>query len=63
MNSPQTNRMIVIDGVDGSGKGVQSRRLLQSFGDAGMPAILTREPGGSPAAEEIRQLLVKQYFF
>ena len=50
--------MIVIDGVDGSGKGVQSRRLLRSFEDAGKSAILTREPGGSPAAEEIRQLLV-----
>ena len=52
------NRMIVIDGVDGSGKGVQTRSLLQAFLDAGEPAILTREPGGSPAAEEIRELLV-----
>ena len=51
--------MIVIDGVDGSGKGVQTQRLLQAFIDAGESAILTREPGGSPAAEEIRQLLVK----
>jgi dTMP kinase len=53
------NRMIVIDGIDGSGKGVQSRHLLQTFLDAGESAILTREPGGSPAAEDIRQLLVK----
>jgi dTMP kinase len=52
------NRMIVIDGVDGSGKGVQSRRLLKAFTAAGETAILTREPGGSPAAEDIRQLLV-----
>ncbi|MCG6888757.1 MAG: dTMP kinase [Gammaproteobacteria bacterium] len=51
--------MIVIDGIDGSGKGVQSRRLLQIFLDAGESAILTREPGGSPAAEDIRRLLVK----
>jgi dTMP kinase len=58
MSSSAANRMIVIDGVDGSGKGVQSRRLLQSFIDGGESAILTREPGGSPAAEEIRQLLV-----
>ena len=53
------NRMIVIDGIDGSGKGVQTRRLLQAFTDAGESAILTREPGGSPAAEEIRELLVR----
>ena len=50
--------MIVVDGIDGSGKGVQSRRLLRSLKDAGVSAILTREPGGSPAAEEIRNLLV-----
>lgn len=50
--------MIVIDGVDGSGKGLQTRRLLQSLTDAGYSAILTREPGGSAAAEAIRALLV-----
>lgn len=53
------NRMIVIDGVDGSGKGEQSRRLVQSMQQAGLTCILTREPGGSPAAEQIRELLVK----
>jgi dTMP kinase len=58
-NTARQNRMIVIDGIDGSGKGVQSRRLLQSFLDSKADAILTREPGGSPAAEDIRQLLVK----
>ncbi len=50
--------MIVIDGVDGAGKGVQSRLLHQAFQDAGLTCVLTREPGGSPAAEEIRELLV-----
>ena len=50
--------MIVIEGVDGAGKGVQSRLLHQAFQDAGLTCILTREPGGSPAAEEIRELLV-----
>lgn len=54
-----TGEMIVIDGVDGAGKGVQSRLLLQAFENAGIEAILTREPGGSPPAEEIRELLVK----
>ena len=51
--------MIVIDGVDGSGKGVQTRRLLQALVNSGQQAILTREPGGSPGAEDIRALLVK----
>lgn len=58
MSESEPNRMIVVDGVDGAGKGVQTRRLIRSLEDAGLPAILTREPGGSPAAEEIRDLLV-----
>ncbi|MFV2031010.1 MAG: dTMP kinase [Gammaproteobacteria bacterium] len=53
------NKMIVIDGVDGSGKGVQTRRLHQALVQAGHTALLTREPGGSPAAEDIRKLLVE----
>lgn len=52
------NKMIVIDGVDGSGKGEQTRRLHRAMCDAGLSCILTREPGGSPAAEDIRNLLV-----
>lgn len=51
--------MIVVDGVDGSGKGVQTRRLFQALVDAGQQAMLTREPGGSSAAEDIRKLLVE----
>ena len=53
------NKMIVIDGVDGSGKGVQTRRLHHALIEAGYRAILTREPGGSVAAEDIRKLLVE----
>lgn len=51
-------RMIVLDGVDGAGKGVQSRLLLSAFSQAGHDVILTREPGGSVGAEQIRDLLV-----
>jgi dTMP kinase len=58
VSESEPNRMIVVDGVDGAGKGVQTRRLIRSLENAGLPVILTREPGGSPAAEEIRELLV-----
>lgn len=51
--------MIVIDGVDGSGKGVQTRRLHQALLHSGLQSLLTREPGGSKAAEDIRKLLVE----
>lgn len=50
---------IVLEGVDGAGKGVQSRLLLAAMEKAGMDVLLTREPGGSPGAEEIRQLIVE----
>lgn len=48
----------MIDGVDGSGKGVQTRALQQSMQEYGLRTVLTREPGGSAAAEDIRELLV-----
>ncbi len=51
--------LIVIDGMDGAGKGVQTRRLREAFLQVGLPVLLTREPGGSPGAEEIRRLLVE----
>lgn len=50
---------IVMEGVDGAGKGVQSRLLLKAMEDAGYDVILTREPGGSTGAEEIRRLIVE----
>jgi dTMP kinase len=57
--SPFHNKMIVIDGVDGSGKGVQTRLLHEALSSISDQVLLTREPGGSPAAEDIRKLLVE----
>ena len=51
-------RFITFEGIDGSGKSTQVRRLAQWLGDQGHDVVLTREPGGSPGAEEIRQLLL-----
>ena len=56
---PKNNQMIVIDGVDGSGKGVQSKLLYEALSVLSSQVLLTREPGGSPAAEDIRKLLVE----
>jgi len=56
---PKNNQMIVIDGVDGSGKGVQSKLLYEALSVISSQVLLTREPGGSPAAEVIRKLLVE----
>tara|TARA_R110002110_G_scaffold415821_1_gene656748 strand:- start:72134 stop:72781 length:648 start_codon:yes stop_codon:yes gene_type:complete len=51
--------LIVFEGVDGAGKGVQSRALEQRMRKAGLNVLLTREPGGSESAELIRQLIVE----
>jgi dTMP kinase len=56
---PASGKFIAIEGVDGAGKGVQSRLLRDALLQCGIPVLLTREPGGSPGAEEIRNLLVR----
>lgn len=46
------------EGIDGSGKSTQARRLADSLRARGHAVTLTREPGGSPGAEEIRRLVL-----
>ena len=46
-------------GIDGSGKSTQARLLAESLRAEGHEVVLTREPGGSPGAEQIRRLLVE----
>ncbi len=50
---------ISFEGIDGCGKSTQARLLARHMQDEGHGVILTREPGGSPGAEEIRRLLVE----
>lgn len=47
------------EGIDGCGKSTQARLLADALRARGMDVVLTREPGGSPGAEEIRRLLVE----
>ena len=53
-----TGRFITFEGIDGSGKSTQARLLAAHLREAGQEVVLTREPGGSPGAEEIRNLLL-----
>ncbi|MDO6591505.1 dTMP kinase [Loktanella sp. D2R18] len=53
-----TPMFITFEGIDGSGKSTQSRLFADHLRAQGRDVILTREPGGSPGAEEIRQLLL-----
>ncbi len=52
-------RFITFEGIDGCGKSTQSRLLDVYLKGQGIDVVLTREPGGSPGAEEIRRLLVE----
>ncbi|MEY2664759.1 MAG: hypothetical protein RIT04_567 [Candidatus Parcubacteria bacterium] len=48
---------IAIMGGEGSGKSTQVKRLRERFGDAEL--VITREPGGSPYGEVIRNIILK----
>jgi dTMP kinase len=49
---------IVFEGVEGSGKSIQSKALKRRLDEAGYPARLIREPGGTPTGESVRQWLM-----
>ncbi len=50
---------ISLEGIDGSGKSTQARLLADALRAEGRDVVLTREPGGSPGAEEIRSLVLE----
>lgn len=51
-------RFITFEGGEGTGKSTQVRLLAHHLSKGGVDVVQTREPGGSPSAEEIRALLV-----
>jgi len=51
-------RFITLEGGEGGGKSTQARRLGARLEAKGLSVLITREPGGSPGAEDIRGLLV-----
>lgn len=61
MTPPSRDRglFITFEGIDGSGKSTQSRRLAADLRSRGYDVVETREPGGSPGAEEIRALVLQ----
>ncbi len=52
-------RFISVEGGEGAGKSTQVPMLVSALENAGIRALATREPGGSPGAETIRRLLLE----
>ena len=52
-------KFITFEGGEGAGKSTQAKRLAAFLDSHGNSVVATREPGGSPGAEEIRRLLVE----
>ncbi len=50
--------LISFEGTEGCGKSTLIRNLLKKLGKAKIKAIATREPGGSPVAEKIREIIL-----
>ena len=53
---------VTFEGIDGSGKSYQSRKLYKNLKKKNISVILTREPGGTKSAEKIRRVILDDYF-
>jgi dTMP kinase len=51
-------RFITLEGGEGAGKSVQARRLAERLAALGLAVVRTREPGGSPGAEALREAIL-----
>ena len=50
---------ITFEGIEGSGKSYQSKRLYSKLKKMGLSVINTREPGGTEGAERIRKVILE----
>ena len=53
-----SGRFITFEGGEGSGKSTQAKRLFDGLRARGIDVLMTREPGGSPFAEQMRELIL-----
>jgi len=54
---------ITFEGIEGSGKSYQSKKLFRKIKNMSLSAIYTREPGGTRTAEKIRKIILEDYFY
>jgi dTMP kinase len=53
-------RFITLEGIEGAGKSTVARYVHEFLVRRGVPAVLTREPGGTPLAERVRQIVLER---
>jgi len=53
-------RFITFEGIDGAGKSTHIEAVAEALRAQGMPVLLTREPGGTPLAEKLRELFLHE---
>lgn len=58
MTEGRKSRFITLEGGEGAGKSTQIRHLVRRLEESGIAAVATREPGGSPRAEDIRAVIL-----
>jgi dTMP kinase len=58
MDASRRGRFITLEGGEGAGKSTQARLLAQRLKPMGISVIVTREPGGSPGAEALREVIL-----
>jgi len=54
-----TGRFLTVEGIEGVGKSTQVARLSHYLAERGIDHVVTREPGGTPFAEKIRELVLR----
>ena len=60
MNDPTRGRFITLEGIDGAGKSTHAAWLAGVIAAAGRRVAATREPGGTPLGERLRELLLHE---
>lgn len=59
MTEMETGKFITFEGIEGVGKSTNIRHLVNAIENAGHVVLTTREPGGTPMAERIRELVAE----
>lgn len=57
----ERGRLLTLEGIEGAGKSTAAAFLVDALAEAGVTVVRTREPGGTPLGESIREVLLADY--